>query len=62
VVAEQGHLAVARETGPADCDISGPAADLYLLLWNRRGTDGLGVRGDGSLLADFRRRAAVTWG
>jgi uncharacterized protein (TIGR03083 family) len=61
VVAEQGHLAVARETGPADCDVTGPAADLYLLLWNRRGTDGLGVHGDGSLLADFRRHAAVTW-
>ena len=62
VVAEPGHLAVARETGPADCDVTGPAADLYLLLWNRRGTDGLGVRGDGSLLADFCRHAAVTWG
>jgi hypothetical protein len=62
VVAEPGHLAVARKTGPADCDVTGPAADLYLLLWNRRGTDGLGVRGDGSLLADFCRHAAVTWG
>jgi uncharacterized protein (TIGR03083 family) len=61
VVAGHGRLTVAREDGPADCDVTGPAADLYLLLWNRRGADGLGIRGDGSLLADFRRHAAVTW-
>ncbi|MBO0788274.1 MAG: maleylpyruvate isomerase N-terminal domain-containing protein, partial [Actinobacteria bacterium] len=26
---------VARGTGPADCTVTGPAASLYLLLWNR---------------------------
>jgi len=69
VVAGQGRLTVARQTGPADrdatgpagCDVTGPAADLYLLLWSRRGIDGLRIRGDGGLVADFRRHVAVTW-
>jgi len=62
VVTGQGHLAVTRETGPADCDVTGSAADLYLLLWNRRDAEGVSIRGDDGLLADFRRHIAVTWG
>ena len=62
VVTGKGDLAVARETGPADCDVKGSAADLYLLLWNRRGADEVSIRGDNGLLAEFRRRIAVTWG
>jgi MDMPI C-terminal domain/Mycothiol maleylpyruvate isomerase N-terminal domain len=61
VAAGPGRLAVSRETGPADCHVTGPAADLYLLLWNRRDADGLDVRGDAGVLADFRRRSQVTW-
>jgi MDMPI C-terminal domain len=52
---------VARETGPADCDVTGPAADLYLMLWNRRGASGLDVRGDAGTLAAFREHFRVTW-
>jgi len=61
VAARPGHLTVAREAGPADCDVTGPAAGLYLLLWNRRDADGLQVRGDAAKLADFREHFHVTW-
>jgi uncharacterized protein (TIGR03083 family) len=61
VVSEPGRLAVAREIGPADCDVTGAAAGLYLLLWNRRRTAGLDIRGDASLLGEFRGHIAVTW-
>jgi hypothetical protein len=61
VLSEPGGLAVARENGAADCDVTGPAAGLYLLLWNRRDASGLDVRGDASSLAGFREHFRVTW-
>jgi uncharacterized protein (TIGR03083 family) len=61
VLSEPGGLAVARENGAADCDVTGPAAGLYLLLWNRRDASGLDVRGDASSLAGFREHLRVTW-
>jgi len=61
VEAGPGHLAVARAAGPADCDVTGPAVGLYLLLWNRRDASGLDVRGDAGLLAEFRKESEVTW-
>jgi uncharacterized protein (TIGR03083 family) len=36
--------------GPADLTVAGPAADLYLLLWNRGGSDRLDVHGDRAVL------------
>jgi uncharacterized protein (TIGR03083 family) len=59
--AAPGRLAVSRGTGPAGCDVTGPAARLYLLLWNRAGQHGLVVRGDASQLAAFRTHYHVTW-
>jgi uncharacterized protein (TIGR03083 family) len=57
-----GGLAVSREQGPADCDVIGPASDLYLMLWNRRDASGLDVRGEPGRLAEFRGHFRVTWG
>src|SRR3954451_3202025 len=34
-------LTVGDAQADADCMVSGPASDLYLLAWNRRGADGL---------------------
>jgi uncharacterized protein (TIGR03083 family) len=62
VTAAPGGFAVSRDAaGPADCQISGPAADLYLVLWNRRDPSGLDVTGDPGLLAQFREHFKVTW-
>jgi uncharacterized protein (TIGR03083 family) len=61
VASEPGRFSVAREAGPADCDVTGTAEDLYLLLWNRRDAGGLDVRGDVGRLAEFRQESQVTW-
>ena len=45
----------------ADVVVRGPAADLYLLVWNRRSPDGLDVTGDASLLDLWRSSVQVRW-
>ncbi|MET7841412.1 maleylpyruvate isomerase family mycothiol-dependent enzyme [Streptomyces sp. NPDC005356] len=45
--------------GEADCELSGPAARLYLSLWNRLPFPSL--TGDASLAALWRERSGVTW-
>jgi uncharacterized protein (TIGR03083 family) len=52
---------VSRGTGPAGCDVTGQARDLYLTLWNRRPADGLQVTGDPGILAAFARTLQITW-
>ncbi|HXY43296.1 MAG TPA: maleylpyruvate isomerase family mycothiol-dependent enzyme [Acidimicrobiales bacterium] len=51
------------EQGAAECDttLSAPAADLYLLLWNRRSAEGLDITGRRELLDLWRQRVGVTW-
>jgi uncharacterized protein (TIGR03083 family) len=56
-----GQGAVSRGAWPADCDVTGPSAELYLLLWNRGTPDGLDISGDEKLLDGFREQARVTW-
>jgi len=46
----------------ADCALTGPAADLYLLLWNRRGPEAVEVSGDRAVLDLWRRAAVIRWG
>jgi uncharacterized protein (TIGR03083 family) len=48
-------------TGDADCQLSGPASDVYLALWNRGSDEGLAVDGDQSVLALFADRVRVRW-
>jgi uncharacterized protein (TIGR03083 family) len=55
------RLRVDRASGDADCVVEGGAAELYLLLWNRRGVDGLAVTGDPVVLQLWRERARVRW-
>jgi uncharacterized protein (TIGR03083 family) len=50
-----------RGAEPADLTVAGPASDLYLLLWNRRGATGLAVDGDPGVLDLWRSRATITW-
>jgi len=51
----------AEPAEPADCTVRGPATDLYLALWNRRGVDGLTIDGDASLLDLFREKVTIRW-
>ena len=53
--------AVPHGTGPAGCDVTGPARDLSLTLWNRRPLEGLEVTGDRGILAAFSRALQITW-
>ena len=54
---------VSRGGGPAACTLDGPAAGLYLLLWNRSETGGAGVSvsGDAGLAAVWRAGMHVRW-
>jgi uncharacterized protein (TIGR03083 family) len=56
---------VATRLGPeeagADCDVSGPAGDLYLALWNRRPPDVLTVTGDAGVLELLLDRTRIRW-
>lgn len=47
--------------GEADVVVRGKAADLYLLVWNRRGLDGVDVTGDASLLDQWRSDVTIRW-
>lgn len=53
------RVTVAGVREDADCVLSGPAHDLYLLLWNRGGADGLTVRGDRGVLELWREKAGI---
>jgi len=53
---------VSRDGGtPADCTVSGPASDLYLLLWNRRPARPPMVTGDSRVLELWRSNARIRW-
>ncbi|AZK92820.1 MULTISPECIES: maleylpyruvate isomerase family mycothiol-dependent enzyme [Streptomyces] len=46
-------------TGPADCELSGPAGTLYLTLWNRLPLSGVSLSGDASSAALWRELSSV---
>jgi uncharacterized protein (TIGR03083 family) len=45
----------------ADLLLSGPAVDLYLLLWNRGTTEHIEIAGDERLLERWREGVKITW-
>jgi uncharacterized protein (TIGR03083 family) len=54
---------VQGSTGAADCTLTGPAAGLYLLLWNRAdpAAASVAVSGDAGVLAAWQEGMRVTW-
>jgi uncharacterized protein (TIGR03083 family) len=50
---------IARAAADADCVVTANAADLYLLLWNRRGDDGIDIRGNQAVLQLWRDKAHI---
>jgi uncharacterized protein (TIGR03083 family) len=57
-----GTPQVSHEDGQSDLSVSGDASDLFLLLWNRRTANGLGLEGDLSLLQTWRSLVQIRWG
>lgn len=53
--------AVERASAAADCTVAAPAAELYLLLWNRMGTKDASILGDAGVLELWRELARITW-
>lgn len=45
--------------GSADCELAGPAQNLYLLLWNRLSPDAATVTGDPALAGLWRETSRV---
>ncbi|GII00823.1 maleylpyruvate isomerase N-terminal domain-containing protein [Planobispora takensis] len=58
---EPGGRAVTPGADAADCVVSGPARELYLMLWNRGGAEALDVRGDRSVLELWREKSVIVW-
>ena len=52
---------VDRGDAHGDLVVSGPASDLYLLLWNRRGREGLELTGNERVLDKWQEKARITW-
>ncbi|MGD1221791.1 maleylpyruvate isomerase family mycothiol-dependent enzyme [Streptomyces krungchingensis] len=48
-----------EERGAADCELAGPADELYLSLWNRLPFPGL--TGDASTAELWREKSGITW-
>jgi uncharacterized protein (TIGR03083 family) len=59
-----GVAAVQRGRGRAECTVTGPAAALYRLMWNRATVtgEGIAVGGDPDVLRLWRDGMHVTWG
>jgi hypothetical protein len=54
-------LAPGESSAEADCEIAGPAGDLYLALWNRRPASALTLGGDAEVLGLFLDRVRIRW-
>ena len=52
---------VTADAQPADLVLSGPAGNLYSLLWNRSDLDGVRAEGDLAVWDLWRERMRITW-
>ena len=58
-LSQEASVTTRDAAGDADCELAGPAARLYLSLWNRLPFPSL--TGDAALAALWREKSAVTW-
>lgn len=58
---EKDRLYVDAGHRPAGLNLTGTVSMLYLLLWNRAGTEDLTVDGDPEIWESWRGRATITW-
>ena len=54
-------ITVTDELDGIDGAVHADASDLYLLLWNRRGLDGVRVDGDAEIVAAWHDSHQVRW-
>ncbi len=54
-------ISTVKGDGPADVTLTGTAADLYLVLWNRREDAAIDVTGDQDLLELWHHNHQVRW-
>ncbi|MQY37372.1 hypothetical protein SRB17_53760 [Streptomyces sp. RB17] len=59
-LSQEPPVATRDATGDADCEVAGPAAPLYVALWNRLPFPQ--VTGDAAVAELWREKSAVTWG
>ena len=50
-----------RKALDADCTVTGRAADIYLLLWNRRDGSACDIQGNAEILELWREKAQITF-
>lgn len=60
-IGPDGRRTTSPSDGTAACTLEGPAADLYLLLWNRQRRTEPTLTGDPAVLALWREHARVRW-
>ncbi|MGY6018899.1 maleylpyruvate isomerase family mycothiol-dependent enzyme [Streptomyces spinosirectus] len=58
-LSQEPPAATRDAAGDADCEVAGPAQELYLALWNRQPFPH--VSGDAAVAGLWRERSAVTW-
>jgi uncharacterized protein (TIGR03083 family) len=61
VQADQAGMSVTAAADRAQYELRGPAADLYLILWNRPGGTGVRAEGDAKLMDWWRQEVRITW-
>lgn len=61
VTTEGEQLTTRAGGGSAALVVRGVAQDLYLMLWNRRDTEGLEAEGNAALLERWREQVRVRW-
>ncbi len=54
-------ITTTRAHGPADTQVTGTAADLYLGLWNRTEDSGIAIEGDPTLLEKWHSGVMIRW-
>lgn len=57
----QGRIETSRERGDADLTVTGTAAALYLLMWNRTDESTVTLSGDADLMSVWREACRVRW-
>ncbi|MEQ8719412.1 MAG: maleylpyruvate isomerase family mycothiol-dependent enzyme [Acidimicrobiales bacterium] len=61
LTADAEGIATARSGGDADLTVTAPAADLYLLMWNRGTGAGVDLSGDAEVMDLWRDNCHVRW-